>query len=210
MQIPKHEKDRLKSPTEPFRTATLVGCALAANKKNFYEFGSFDDAMNIWGGENIELAFRTWLCGGQVLTHPCSRIAHVFKPFSYRFDGDREKIVQKNLMRIAELWMGDWKKFFYAATYSWEFKHTYFTEKDKYTLQKRQNLKKRLGCREFDWYMKTIVPEIPTPPEDATYFGEIANEKTEACWHVAADGYIDMTYFCFFHRYVTLTRHVTS
>ena len=135
-----------------------------------------------------------------MLTAPCSRVAHVFKPFSYAFDGDREKIVQKNLMRIAELWMGDWKKFFYAATYSWEFKHTYFTEKDKYTLEKRRELKRKLGCKDFSWYMKTITPEIPTPPLDALYHGEVANEKTEACLAMHPDGYMGMTYFCFFHR----------
>ena len=67
MQIPEHEKARIKSPAQAFRTATLVGCALAVHKEYFYKIGAFDDAMNIWGGENIELAFRTWLCGGEVI-----------------------------------------------------------------------------------------------------------------------------------------------
>lgn len=66
MQIPKHEVARLKSAAQPFRTATLVGCALAVSRKYFNKIGGFDDNMNVWGGENIELAFRTWMCGGQV------------------------------------------------------------------------------------------------------------------------------------------------
>ncbi len=44
------------------------------------------------------------------------------KAFAGKVDGDHEKIVQKNLMRIAELWMDDYKKFFLAATYTWKFK----------------------------------------------------------------------------------------
>ena len=85
MEVPQHEKTRIKNRDYiPFRAATLVGCALAVQKEHFFRIGAFDDAMNIWGGENIELAFRNWMCGGQVLTHPCSRVAHVFKPFSYR------------------------------------------------------------------------------------------------------------------------------
>lgn len=61
--------------------------------------GGFDQGLNIWGGENIELSLRTWMCGGRMVIHPCSRIAHVFKPFSYSFDGDKEKIIAKNSAR---------------------------------------------------------------------------------------------------------------
>ncbi len=67
MQLPDHEKNRIQDKDNvPFRSATLVGCALGVQKKHFFEVGSFDDAMNIWGGENIELAFRNWMCHGQV------------------------------------------------------------------------------------------------------------------------------------------------
>ena len=120
--------------------------------------------------------------------------------FTFRFDGDREKIVQKNLMRIAELWMGDHKKFFYASTYSWEFKRTFFTEEDRISLENRQELKRKLQCKDWSWYHKTIVPEIPSPPSDAHYYGEVASTKSEACWYATQDGYVGITYFCFFHR----------
>ena len=57
--MPEHERKRINnSPSVPFRSPTLVGCALAVQKKYFFHIGGFDDAMNIWGGENIELAFR--------------------------------------------------------------------------------------------------------------------------------------------------------
>ena len=66
--------------------------------------GGFDEGLNVWGGENIELSLRTWMCGGRMIIHPCSRIAHVFKPFSYSFDGDKEKIIGKNSIRYFFSW----------------------------------------------------------------------------------------------------------
>lgn len=68
MEMPEHEKRRLNYQHEyvPHRTPTLVGCALAIRKDYFLSIGGFDEEMEIWGAENIELAFRVWMCGGQV------------------------------------------------------------------------------------------------------------------------------------------------
>ena len=38
-----------------------------------------DDGMEKWGGENIEFALRTWLCGGSVEVIRDSTTAHWFK-----------------------------------------------------------------------------------------------------------------------------------
>jgi len=66
--MPEHEKRRLNYQHEyvPHRTPTLVGCALGIRKDYFLSIGGFDEDMEIWGAENIELAFRVWMCGGQV------------------------------------------------------------------------------------------------------------------------------------------------
>ena len=198
--MPKHEKERRLSDTEPLRTPTLVGCAMMVDKNYFRKIGAFDEDMNIWGGENIELAFRTWMCGGQVLSHPCSRVAHAFKEFHYSFDGDKETIVTRNLMRIAHLWMDDYKKFFLASSYSFEYKRTYMQESSLVSLEKRKALKRKLNCKSFDWYMRNIIPEVPIPPVESEYYGEVTNDKTNGCWYVKEDKYIGITTDCFKHR----------
>lgn len=75
MEIPDHEKERLvneaiklgqQTESIPFRMASIIGCAIMVRKDYFLSIGGFDQNMNVWGGENIELPIRTWLCGGQV------------------------------------------------------------------------------------------------------------------------------------------------
>lgn len=35
-----------------------MGCAFAVDRKYFFDIGAFDEGMDIWGGENIEMPFR--------------------------------------------------------------------------------------------------------------------------------------------------------
>ena len=86
--------------------------------------------------------------------------------------------------------MDDWKKFFLSATYTWPEKRTYMNEADLRSLENRKHLLESLHCKPFHWYMENIYPEVPTPPIDATWYGEVTNLKTEACLHVHTDGYI--------------------
>lgn len=37
---------------------TQIGCAFALDREFFYEIGSYDTGMDIWGSENVEMAFR--------------------------------------------------------------------------------------------------------------------------------------------------------
>lgn len=59
MNIPEREKIRTNySKTALIRLPTHVGCAFAADRNFFFEIGSFDEGMDIWGSENMELAIR--------------------------------------------------------------------------------------------------------------------------------------------------------
>ena len=187
-----------------------MGCVLAVDRAYFDKIGGFDEGLQVWGGENIELGFRAWMCGGRAVTVTCSRVGHVFKNFPYKFDGNKEVIVEKNLMRVSEVWMDGLRKYFYASSRTYEFKETEFTAEEKESLKERLDLRKKLKCKNFDWYMYHVIPELEYPGIDALMHGEVSSVRSNACWEVQDDFYIGMTYFCYEHKiiprnYFTLT-----
>lgn len=45
-----------------YRTPTFAGGLFSISKEYFYYIGSYDEKMEIWGGENIEMSFRVRQC----------------------------------------------------------------------------------------------------------------------------------------------------
>lgn len=50
----------LNNASLTFRTPITIGGIFAIEKRFFREIGEFDDGMQFWGGENIDLALRVW------------------------------------------------------------------------------------------------------------------------------------------------------
>lgn len=105
---------RKNDATLPFNSPTMAGGLFAMEKNFFFEIGAYDENMNIWGGENLEMSFRVWQCGGKIKIAPCSRVGHVFRKSSpYTFPGGIDKTLYSNLARVALVWMDDWANFYF-------------------------------------------------------------------------------------------------
>ena len=82
----------------------MAGGLFSIDREYFYHLGAYDEGMDIWGGENLELSFRIWMCGGILLISTCSHVGHVFrKSTPYSFPGGTSKIVNHNNARLAEV-----------------------------------------------------------------------------------------------------------
>jgi polypeptide N-acetylgalactosaminyltransferase len=68
---------------EPLPTPTMLGAAFVIRKDYFEYLGYYDDGFELWGGENLELSFKVWMCGGKMYQAMCSHLGHMFRARPY-------------------------------------------------------------------------------------------------------------------------------
>ncbi|XP_069791627.1 polypeptide N-acetylgalactosaminyltransferase 13 isoform X4 [Narcine bancroftii] len=173
--VPQREMDRRKGDrTISVRTPTMAGGLFAIDRDYFEEVGSYDAGMDIWGGENLEMSFRIWQCGGSLEIVTCSHVGHVFrKATPYTFPGGTGHIINKNNRRLAEVWMDDFKDFFYIISPG-------VVKVDYGDVSARRRLRERLKCKSFSWYLENVYPDSQIP-RHYYLLGEIRNVDTNQC-----------------------------
>lgn len=140
--------------SELFETPILYGAAFAISAKFFWELQP-DSGLKIYGGDQLEMSFKINLCGGKLFESPCSRIAHIYRRFPYAKHQNGVDYKARNNKRVAEIWLDDYKKYFYARH-----PERYERIKDIGDLSAQLALKQKLECKPFSHFLEKVAPDM--------------------------------------------------
>ncbi|XP_035229701.1 polypeptide N-acetylgalactosaminyltransferase 35A-like [Stegodyphus dumicola] len=96
------------------------------------------------------------MCGGKLEIIPCSRVGHVFRRRRPYGSPDGEDTLTYNSLRVAHVWMDEYIENFFKVRPD-------ARDKSYGDISSRIELRKKLQCKSFDWYMKNIYPELGPP-----------------------------------------------
>ena len=119
------------------------------------------------------------MCGGTLEIVPCSHVGHIFRkrsPYKWR---SGVNVLRRNSIRLAEVWMDDYKKYYYDRIGN--------DLGDYGDISSRRSLRQNLQCKPFKWYLDNVYPELFIPGE-AVASGEVRK--------AAKSLLLDLTFYC--------------
>ncbi|CAF1475767.1 unnamed protein product [Adineta steineri] len=153
-----------ENPSEPFDNPVMAGGLFAISQKWFWELGGYDEGLEIWGGEQYEISFKIWQCGGRLVDAPCSRVGHIYREFNPNSGFIFNDYISKNHKRVAAVWMDEYAEYIYK-------RDTHMKNLNPGNIQKQLQLRKKLKCKSFKWFMENVAydlvqtyPPVALPP----------------------------------------------
>ncbi|KAH0516190.1 N-acetylgalactosaminyltransferase 7, partial [Microtus ochrogaster] len=171
----------LVAPISKDRSPAMAGGLFAIEREFFFELGLYDPGLQIWGGENFEISYKIWQCGGKLLFVPCSRVGHIYRLEGWQgnppplYVGSSPTL--KNYVRVVEVWWDEYKDYFYASRP--ESKALPYGD-----ISELKKFREDHNCKSFKWFMEEIAYDItahyPLPPKNVEW-GEIRGFETAYC-----------------------------
>ncbi|NXX32876.1 GALT5 acetylgalactosaminyltransferase, partial [Nicator chloris] len=162
-QIPQEviEKNKIKE-TDIIRCPVMAGGLFSIDKKYFFELGTYDPGLDVWGGENMEISFKVGHC-------------HTAVP-----PGDSSMLdTPPPSLPSAQVWLDEYKELFYGHAY-----HLVRSKVDVGDLTQQIRLREKLRCKSFRWYLENVYPDLEAPLVKAS--GLLVNVALAGC--IAVEG----------------------
>lgn len=141
-------------PEEPSDNPIMLGFGFAIYRQFFWDLGGYDENLQIWNGENYELSFKVWLCGGSIQEIPCSRVGHLFRSNNPTRTFPGIDYVGRNFKRVAEVWLDEYKEYLYKRD------RKRYSIIDPGDLTKQKAIRKQLNCKPFKYFLENVAPDL--------------------------------------------------
>eukprot|EP00106_Octopus_bimaculoides_P009459 XP_014776901.1 PREDICTED: N-acetylgalactosaminyltransferase 7-like [Octopus bimaculoides] len=186
-KVPEMELKRREYNSEPYSSPILAGGLFAIDREYFFELGGYDPGLQSRGGENFELSFKIWQCGGSIKWVPCSHVARIHRSSMFLGASQDLSVLAMDYIRVVEVWLdNEHKRYFYA-------RQPLMEEYPYLNITKQLEFKKEHNCKSFEWFLKNVAYEVldyypPQPPNK--YWGQVMLEKTGDCsnWQASSVG----------------------
>lgn len=181
IEVPDRERRKHKYGSEPYASPTHAGGLFAIDREFFLSLGGYDPGLLIWGGENYELSFKIWMCGGSIEWVPCSHVGHVYRnhmPYSFGNLNTKISPVLLNYRRVAEVWLDEYAEYLYR-------REPILRYHDAGELKVQKDFRNTHKCQTFKWFMDNVAYDVEAKyplPSDNFQWGEIVQEGQETCW----------------------------
>lgn len=165
---------RIYQPTnkmEPFETPAMAGGLFSISRSFFERLGWYDEGFDIYGIENIELSMKSWICGGKMVTVPCSRVAHIQKTGHPYLIQTKKDVVRANSLRLAEVWMDEYKQIIFDI-----YGLPKYPIEEVGDVSHRKEVREKAKCKSFKYYVQTAFPEMNNPMVEGAFHGEVKNK----------------------------------
>ena len=103
-----------KVPGKMVETMSCIGCCWFMHREQYWKLDGLDEATGSWGQMGTEIACKTWLSGGKLLTDRNTWMAHCFRTqskgwtFPYKISGNAQEKAKKYSQ---DLWLNNkWPK----------------------------------------------------------------------------------------------------
>ena len=154
----------------PFPAAAILGGAFLATKRFLDEVDYFGRGMEGWGGENVEISLKTWMCGGDVLYVPCSQIFHHNAKRSPMNHGDRKKasFFYHNAALVIKSFFSEeaFRDFALHVEIDRNLEEYNFAKYENIVQANKEMIVRNNCTRDFAWIRRTVMPKVESYDAD--------------------------------------------